>query len=119
MGAFFLLRMNDHVQYLNRIKATLDGRGDFRGSDHHFCRLGKWLDNEGPAEAAALGPEGQALLESILEPHRQFHEASSEAIHLQESGDQQGMEACITQMHQLSALLVDKLLELDRLSGKK
>jgi hypothetical protein len=117
MGAFFLLRLNDHVQYLNRIKATLNGAGDFRGSDHHDCKLGKWIDGAGPAEASEAGPKAQAVFDSLSEPHRQFHEASARALDLALAGKTGEAESEITAMHRLSALLVDRLLELDRLSG--
>lgn len=105
MSAFFLLRMNDHVQYLNRIKATLDGRGDFQGSDHHSCKLGKWLDGDGPAEASAIGPDGKATFDALIAPHQRFHEASSQALSLMSAGDLAGSEARVTEMHQLSAKL--------------
>ncbi|MEW5789100.1 MAG: CZB domain-containing protein [Pseudomonadota bacterium] len=120
MGAFFLLRMNDHVQYLNRIKATLEGRGDFQGSDHHSCKLGKWLDTDGPAEAAGLGPEAQAAFAALIEPHQRFHEASNQALGLRAAGDTAGCEAQVTEMHRLSATLVGTLLKMDGLAaGKK
>ena len=120
MGAFFLLRMNDHLQYLNRLHATLDGRGDFRGSGHHDCKLGRWLDTNGPVETGEIGPDAQSLFDSIIEPHRLFHEASSQALEFKEAGNQAAAEEKLTEMHQLSALLVDKLLKLDTLAaGKK
>ncbi len=120
LGAFFLLRMNDHLQYLNRFHATLDGRGDFHGTDHHSCKLGIWLDTKGPTEISGIGPDAQALFESIFEPHQRFHEASSQALELKEAGNLVAAEEKLTEMHQLSALLVDKLLKLDTLAaGKK
>lgn len=63
-----MLRMNDHLQYLNKVKATLDGKGDFRGSDHHSCKFGGWLDGDGPREVAEMASEAQAIFASILEP---------------------------------------------------
>jgi hypothetical protein len=117
MGAFFLLRLNDHIQYLNRIKATLNGTSDFRGSGHHDCKLGKWIDSAGPAEASEAGPQARAVFDALAEPHRQFHEASAKALELSLAGRSAEAEAEITAMHRLSALLVDRLLELDRLSG--
>ncbi|WP_295452844.1 CZB domain-containing protein [uncultured Thiodictyon sp.] len=117
MGAFFLLRLNDHIQYLNRIKATLNGTGDFRGSGHHDCKLGKWMDSAGPAEASEVGPAAKAVFDSLAEPHRQFHEASAKALELSLAGNAGAAETEVTAMHTLSALLVDRLLELDRLSA--
>jgi hypothetical protein len=117
MGAFFLLRLNDHVQYLNRIKATLNGTGDFRGSGHHDCKLGKWMDGAGPAEATAAGAAAKAVFDSLADPHREFHEASAKALELALAGKTREAEEEITTMHRLSALLVSRLLELDRLAG--
>ena len=117
MGAFFLLRLNDHIQYLNRIKATLSGKGDFQGSGHHDCKLGKWLYGVGPAEASEVGPEAKAVFDSLEEPHQQFHEASAKALELALAGKATESEAEVTAMHRLSAHLVERLLELDRLSG--
>jgi hypothetical protein len=119
MGAFFLLRLNDHVQYLNRIKATLNGTGDFKGTNHHECKLGKWMDSAGPTETDDVGPEARALFDSLDEPHRLFHEASARAISLSAAGQSAESEQAITEMYRLSALLVDRLLQLDRLAGAK
>lgn len=119
MGAFFLLRMNDHLQYLNRIKATLDGKGDFRGSDHHSCKFGRWLDSDGPKEAAELGAEAKAIFDAIIEPHRQFHDTSHRALELHDSGNAAEAAQKVTEMHRLSSDLVDKLLKLDRMSSPK
>ncbi len=40
---FFLARLNEHIQYLKKIKASLDDQNDFCGTDHHLCKLGNWL----------------------------------------------------------------------------
>lgn len=119
MGAFFLLRMNDHLQYLNKIKATLDGKGEFRGSDHHSCKFGKWLDSDGPHEAIAIGADAKALFDSILAPHQRFHEISHEALAAHDAGNKAQEVQKVTEMHQLSSKLVDSLLALDRMASKK
>jgi hypothetical protein len=119
MGAFFLLRINDHMQYLKKINATLEGRGDFRGGDHHSCKLGNWLDGTGPQEAAEAGPQAVALLEDIWRPHELFHLASGEALALQAAGRQEESKRASTEMHRLSSTLVDLLLGLDRVASGK
>ena len=121
--AFFLLRLNDHVLYLKRIQATLEGTGDFQGTDYHECKLGKWLYGEGSEEADALGPEAKALFESLFEPHQQFHEASRHAVDKHAAGDvgiavsgaTDAARAAATEMHKLSTVLVNKLLTLDQM----
>lgn len=112
--AFFLLRLNDHVQYLRKIQATLEGSGEFRGTDFHDCKLGKWLYGEGAAEAEAAGPDAKALFDRLFEPHKRFHQASHDAVEKQEAGDTAGSKAAITEMMKLSVVLVDTLLELDK-----
>ena len=116
--AFFLLRMTDHLKYLDKIEATLDGRGEFRGTDFHDCKLGQWLYNEGRQEVEAFGPEALALFERLLEPHQRFHEISHQAIRQREAGDSAASRAAISQMMRLSVQLVDTLLDLDAMAKR-
>jgi len=120
MGAFFLLRINDHLQYLKKTKSTLDGAGDFQGTDHHSCKLGVWMDTLGPQESIEVGPQAGAVFNAIHVPHEQFHSASERALSLKSAGSNREREKAITEMHQLSGALVDLLLQLDSLaSGKR
>jgi len=118
-NAFFLRRMNDHIQYLGKIKATLSDKGDFQGSDHHSCKLGQWLDGEGPDQASSIGAEARAVFDSLLPPHEAFHRASRRALGCKAAGDAHGMEAAMTEMFKLSVTLVDSLMRLDRMSQGK
>lgn len=116
-SAFFLQRMNDHVQYLKKIQATLDGKGDFPGTTHHECKLGEWLYSDGPNEAASVGDEARHVFDQLLAPHESFHSISHAALEKQSSGDAAGARQAITEMHKLSATLIDQLLLLDKLSN--
>lgn len=115
--AFFLMRINDHVQYLNRIEATLAGNDDFKGTDHHECKLGKWLHNEGANEVAELhNSRAQEIFESLFEPHERFHQVSKEVLEKKPAiNDEEHHETALTEMCQLSQILTQKLLELDAL----
>ncbi|MCU7802786.1 MAG: CZB domain-containing protein [Candidatus Thiodiazotropha sp. (ex Lucinoma annulata)] len=115
-SAFFLRRMNDHIQYLGKLKATLEDRGDFQGSDHHACKLGQWLDSDGPAQSSAISEEARAVFDSLLEPHQRFHQASKLALDHKRAGDKENMEHAMTEMFKLSAILVDILMKLDTMS---
>jgi hypothetical protein len=115
-NAFFLRRMNDHVQYLGKLKANLTDKGDFQGSDHHSCKLGQWLDGEGAAQSTRYGDAARAVFDSLLEPHEQFHNASHLALERKSACDIAGMEAAMTEMFKLSVVLVDRLMKLDELS---
>jgi hypothetical protein len=112
--AFFMMRLNDHVQYLKKIDAALKGQKEFAGCDHISCKLGQWLYGEGPQEVADLSdPRAQTVFDSILEPHQRFHQVSQEALAKKADGDEAGAKSAMTEMHTLSALLTNKLIELD------
>jgi hypothetical protein len=115
-NAFFLKRMNDHIQYLSKLKATLEDRGDFQGSDHHSCKLGQWLDNEGPEQSSSINNEVRTIFDTLLEPHERFHQASQLALDCKKTGDKEGMEDAMTEMFKLSTKLVDILMKLDDMS---
>lgn len=115
--AFFFQRMNDHVQYLKKIQATLDGKGDFQGTDCHQCKLGLWLYGDGANEAASVGADAKKLFDSLLEPHEKFHKSSKAALEKKQSGDEAGADKDVTEMHKLSTTLVNTLIELDKLSN--
>ena len=116
--AFFFQRMNDHVQYLKKIQSTLDGKGDFQGTGFEECKLGQWLYAEGPEEASAVSTEARNLFDSLLEPHQRFHDTSHEALLKQQNGDTDGAKASMTEMLKLSNVLINILLELDKMSNK-
>jgi hypothetical protein len=111
--AFFFQRMNDHVQYLKKIQATLDGKGDFHGTQYQECKLGQWLYDGGPAEAAAVSEEAKVMFDTLLEPHQRFHDASHEAVEKHLAGDEEGAKAAVTEMVKLSNTLINILLKLD------
>ena len=115
-SAFFFMRLNDHVQYLKKIQATLEGKGDFQGTDYHDCKLGKWINEDGAEEASLVSDEARKIFDSMIEPHQQFHDASKAALEKQQLGDTGGAEEQVTNMHKLSTSLVNSLLELDKLS---
>lgn len=115
--AFFLMRLNDHIQYLKNIEKRLTGENDFAGSSHRECKLGKWLYGEGILEIAGLkNPKAQEIFESLFEPHQHFHEASAQAIEKYQAGDTQGAHQAITDMHVFSRIITQKLLQLDAMS---
>lgn len=117
--AFFLQRINDHVQYLNKIKATLNQRGSFQGTDCHHCALGQWLYGNGAQEVQTLGIDAKKLFEQLIEPHEKFHEASARALSYFQAGDEIGQYRAMTEMHQLSNQLIKTLLDLDRSALKQ
>lgn len=113
--AFYLKCMNDHVQYLRKIKATLKDEGDFQGTECTQCRLGKWLYNEAEQDLGEYGAEMQALYQTLLAQHQQFHDASSNALVCHCHQDEPGQYREVTEMHLLSNNLIQTLLQMDRI----
>ncbi len=116
-SAFFLMRLNDHVQYLKKVNATLKGEMDFAGNSHDECKLGAWILNDGPAEVAKLSdPRAQEVFESIKAPHQKFHDVGKMAIAHKKTGEEEQATKLVTEMHKLSTDISNKLLELDKMS---
>jgi hypothetical protein len=114
--AFFLLRLNDHIQYLKKIEATLAGTGDFQGTSHFDCKLGKWLYDEGMKQVANMkDSNAKILFNDIFEPHELFHRSSKAALDKKQAGDHEGAKVAMTEMYKLSHIIVQKLLALDKL----
>ena len=115
--AFFLLRLNDHIQYLKKIEATLAATGDFQGTSHFDCKLGKWLYDEGIKQVTGMkDSNAKILFNDIFEPHELFHQNSKIALDKKQAGDNEGAKVAMTTMYQLSHIIVQKLLALDKLS---
>jgi hypothetical protein len=114
--AFFLMRLNDHVQYLKKMESTLKGKCNFQGTTHSECKLGQWLHGEGANEVATLtNSHAKTVFESLFEPHERFHVISKQALDKQHAGDNEGAKMAMTEMYGLSQMLTQKLLTLDTL----
>ncbi|OAD19712.1 methyl-accepting chemotaxis sensory transducer [Candidatus Thiomargarita nelsonii] len=114
---FFLKRLNDHIQYLRKIEATLAGTGDFQDTDHHDCQLGQWLYGDGPNQVAALqNSKVQEIFDSIFEPHEHFHTISKQILEKKQGGDEPAAQNAMMDMYRISHILTQKLLKLDTLT---
>ncbi len=112
--AFFLMRLNDHVQYLKHITDTLDGKANFAGSSHTDCKLGQWIYGEGEAEVATLAdPRAKDIFDKIKDPHEKFHSISKTVLEKHANGDAEGAKKAATEMHVLSTQIYNRLLDLD------
>ncbi len=115
---FFIKRLNDHVQYLRKMKGRLDGLNQFEPCNCHQCALGGWLYGEGLAEVKPHGAVMEDLFQALFVPHERFHQSSDEALRCQTAGDELGTRRALTEMHQLSNTLVTLLLKMDSISIK-
>jgi hypothetical protein len=120
MGAFLLLRINEHLQNLKQITVTLEGRRDFRGGDHHACKLGHRIDTTGPQEAAEVSSSTAALFRGIPDPHEQLHAAGGRTLAFRATERVTGWAHHeVNELRRISPTAVDLLLGSDRpVSGK-
>jgi len=115
--AFFMRRLNDHIQYLKKMDATLKGEEDFQETTHRECKLGRWLYSEGWTEVSAMeNSKAIKIFQSLLEPHERFHLISNDALEKKRAGDERAAQKFFTELHVLSNTLTNKLLELDGLN---
>jgi hypothetical protein len=116
--AFFVQRLNDHIQYLGKVTNTLKGADNFQGTNCHQCKLGTWIDSEGKHTIAQLTSDAQAQFHELMEKHELFHDHSNAALLKHKAGDHLGSRRAMTEMHKLSGQLVNLLLDLDRKARK-
>lgn len=114
MSAFFFQRINDHIQYLRRLEETLKDQGDFRGTDFHSCKLGQWIDTEGPSQIPEGADRAKLVFEEMIKVHEHFHQTGEQALAAKEANDPAAVRQAITEMLKDSNFLVSKLMELDR-----
>jgi hypothetical protein len=115
-NAFFMMRLNDHIQYLKKVDAALKGQLDFQITSHTECKLGRWIYGEGVAEITLLkDSRAKEVFDSLIEPHARFHQISQQALMKKQQGDENAVRTAITEMHLLSTTLTNKLLELDKM----
>jgi hypothetical protein len=114
------MRLNEHIQYVRKIEATLAGKGNFQGSSHYDCKLGQWLYGTGIQEVAALqNKQAQQVFNNLFEPHERFHLVTQQLLEKQSTLDKPSIQLAITEMHKLSQILSQQLLALDALAIAK
>ncbi|MCK5901571.1 MAG: CZB domain-containing protein [Cocleimonas sp.] len=118
--AFFLRRLNDHTQYLNRVSDTLTGRSALETTNTSpcSCKLGSWLYGDGEKEILNYGSESVAVFHELYKEHKKFHTTSKQALQSHIEGDLSKKTIAFTQMHILSAKLISLLLKLDSIAAR-
>jgi hypothetical protein len=114
--AFFMQRLNDHIQYLDKVTRTIKGKMEFAGTDCHCCKLGQWIYAEGREEVSLYAPAAMPLFEQLVEKHEYFHVISNTILAQFHAGDISQIHQEMTEVHKLSNQLVSILLDIDRYS---
>lgn len=106
------LSITDHLMWKWRIYNMLLGYHKFdlsKVTDHHSCRLGKWLDTLDPKD-----PTVSQYLKRIAAPHEKVHRASHQAIEAYQHKDIQQSETLLGEVEAQSKLVVAILEEMGK-----
>ena len=114
--AFFMQRLNDHIQYLDKVTRTIKGKMEFAGTNCRCCKLGQWIYAEGREEISSYAPAAAPLFEQLIEKHEEFHVISNTILAQFHAGDISQIHQEMTEVHKLSSQLVSILLDIDRYS---
>lgn len=114
--AFFMQRLNDHIQYLDKVTRTIKGKMEFAGTNCRCCKLGQWIYAEGREEVSLYAPAAMPLFVQLIEKHEEFHVISGKILEQFQTGDIGQIHQEMTEVHKLSNQLVSILLEIDRYS---
>ncbi len=98
----------DHVRWVGRVlEAIADNKLQLKPdelTDHHACRLGKWMDGPGQEKFGSL-PEFEAL----AEVHPDVHTTGKAVIAAFQAGDSEAVSTGAERLQQLSTLVQGKL----------
>ena len=114
----FTHAIESHLEYLKNIQKNIDGSGDYCGTDHHLCPLGKWLYGEGKTDVKACGRKAEKIFEQLFEPHEQFHHVSDTSIKAFDENNRTLAKESLTEMLYLSGKLMKLLMELNEIANK-
>jgi hypothetical protein len=120
MAIQILRAVTQHVNYLGMVRRCLvDGVENSRCCDHHSCLFGKWYDTDGTAMIEELQLFKATELWSEIGMHHEHFHAESMAVVEMAGTDLERARKMETGMMQRSAIMVNRLLELDALVSAK
>lgn len=89
LGNYLREKKTDHLEWAHKVKDLLINRslsGSDIVTDPRECNFGAWLISEETAQKAEEDPEFGKLVEAVIEPHRELHEAVITLLQLREQG---------------------------------
>lgn len=112
----FIKAIEYHLEYLRAIQKNINGSGDYRGTNHESCTMGKWLHGDGIKDVKKFGKEAEKLIEQLFEPHEEFHRVCKDSIKAFNENDYLLAKRSLTEMIFLSDKLTKILLELNKIA---
>ncbi len=126
MNIELLKALAQHANYMKMVRKCIDQGGELcRCVSHRDCAFGKWFYSTGVDQINGISdPEVTRLWSEIEDAHIQFHQYSLNlqshhlsSEHEEELKDMDMMAAEETRMMQKSTILVNRILEIDKIIG--
>ena len=112
--AFFLSRLNEHLQYMGDVEKSLNGDCEFQGCEFNHCQLGQWLYGAGTEEVLSLkNNRALKMFNRLFDVHKKFHEAGDQALLQKRRGYSEISSQCLSDMQLFCSQLITILLALD------
>ena len=109
----FIQAIESHLNYLNEVQHSINSAGDFCGTNHQSCTMGKWLHGQAAEDVKKIGKNAEEIFQQLFEPHEKFHEVSSASIKAFNDYDHLVAKSSLTEMIFLSNQLTKLLHELN------
>jgi hypothetical protein len=108
--------ISQHAIYISKLERDVKNREDFAHKTCHQCNFGVEWDSVVVPVKGGLPEEVRALVEEIEKIHCEFHEVG---MQIDPKNFQPSDEEKLNRMKELSTLLFQKLLALERLVKEK
>jgi len=105
-----------HVSYLKKVQQSINSGGDYFGTSHEACTMGRWLHGEAIYEVKVLGSQAEKIFQQLHEPHEKFHNVSDAAYQAFNEGDLKLAKSSLIEMIYLSDKLIKLLMELNQMA---
>lgn len=112
----FIRAIESHLDYLKEVQRNINGAGDYCGTSHLSCTMGKWLYGQGAKDVKKIGKSAEKIFQQLFEPHEKFHEVSSASIKAFNDYDHLLAKSSLSEMIFLSNTLIKLLQKLNEIA---
>ncbi|WP_457621561.1 methyl-accepting chemotaxis protein [Persephonella sp.] len=110
--AELLKRVVDHAVWMDNVVKAIEGKTDWRPTDHTQCNLGKWYYSKGREVISSYGNEALSIFNEIEPAHKKLHTLGITAIKIYNEGNKEEAYDLVEDMLNSSEKIVGLLFQL-------
>jgi len=110
--AELLRRVVDHAVWMDNVIKAIEGKTNWRPTDHTQCNLGKWYYSKGKEDIERFGSEALDIFNEIEPAHKRLHTLGINAINVYKDGKKEEAYGLIEEMLDSSEKIVKLLFKL-------